>query len=378
MIDALDQYFRNWFGQMPDIIARAPGRVNLIGEHTDYNDGFVLPCAISKQTMAAVRGRQDGLFKIVSADLQNASVEFAIDDARRPGSEAPWSNYVRGMIDGLLREGAALTGADIAIMGDMPRGTGLSSSAALEMASGLALAALGGLPEIDRTLLAKLGQRTEHEFAGCKCGIMDQLVSASAVEGAALLIDCRTLETRPVPIPDDWVVMIVQSGIERGLVDGEYNERRAQCEAAALQLGVAALRDVEVLPLTCGLEGVTYRRARHVVSENARTLAAADALAKGDLVQLGAHMRASHASMRDDFEVSLPLIDQLQTMLANSIGEAGGARLTGGGFGGAVVAIMPDALAERVEKEISRAYRTPDNEPPLILIERPCEGAGLL
>ena len=191
MIDALDRYFRDRFGHAPALIARAPGRVNLIGEHTDYNDGFVLPCAISKQTMVAVRGRQDGLFRIVSADLQNASVEFTIDDACRPGSEAPWSNYVRGMIDGLLKEGAVLTGADIAIMGDMPRGTGLSSSAALEMASGLALAALGGQPDIDRTLLAKLGQRTEHDFAGCNCGIMDQLVSASAVEGAALLIDCR-------------------------------------------------------------------------------------------------------------------------------------------------------------------------------------------
>ena len=378
MINALDRYFRDRFGHAPALIARAPGRVNLIGEHTDYNDGFVLPCAISKQTMVAVRGRQDGIFRIVSADLKNASVEFTVDDASRPGSEAPWSNYVRGMIDGLLKEGAVLKGADIAIMGDMPRGTGLSSSAALEMASGLALAALGGQPDIDRTLLAKLGQRTEHDFAGCNCGIMDQLVSASAVEGAALLIDCRTLETRSVPIPDDWAVMIVQSGIERGLVDGEYNERRAQCETAAQQLGVAALRDVAALPLDCGLEGVTHRRARHVVSENARTLAAADALAKGDLVQLGEHMRASHASMRDDFEVSLPLIDQLQTMLVQCIGEAGGARLTGGGFGGAVVAIMPEAMVEHVEKEILRAYRTPQIQPPLILIERPCEGAGLL
>lgn len=378
MIDTLSHYFRDTFGNIPDIIARAPGRVNLIGEHTDYNDGFVLPCAISKQTMVAARGRSDGVFRILSADLDNAAAEFSLDDSNRPGEDALWSNYVRGMVDGLLKHGVALSGADIAIMGDMPRGTGLSSSAALEMAAGLALAALGGHPDIDRSLLAKLGQRTEHEFAGCKCGIMDQLISASAIKGSAMLIDCRSLELRPVPIPDDWAIMIVQSGIERGLVDGEYNDRRAQCERAAAYLGVAALRDVDAVPVDAGLDAVTLRRARHVVSENARTLAAAEAMANGDLGQLGVLMRASHASMRDDFEVSLPAIDSLQQILSAAIGEAGGARLTGGGFGGAVMAVLPQALVEPVRIAVSRAYRTPDNQSPTIMIERPAAGASLI
>jgi galactokinase len=377
MIDALNQFFAEHFDASPTLIARAPGRVNLIGEHTDYNDGFVLPCAISKQTMVAVRARDDGRFRLVSADLGNLAAEFSLNEAATP-NDTLWANYVRGMVDGLLREGVGLTGADIAIMGDMPQGTGLSSSAALENAAGLALAALAGEADIDRALLAKLGQRTEHLFAGCKCGIMDQLVSAQAEEGAALLIDCRSLETQAVPIPEDIAILIVQSGIERGLVEGEYNARRAQCEAAAARYGVAALRDLAEVPPQGDLDDLAYRRARHVVSENARTLAAAEALASGDLVRVGELMRQSHISMRDDFEMSLPAIDQLQAILANAIGPAGGARLTGGGFGGAVVALLPTAKLDQVVETVSVSYRTPAGDPPDILIERPSTGASLL
>jgi galactokinase len=377
MKDALTRYFHDNFGAAPTIIARAPGRVNLIGEHTDYNDGFVLPCAISKQTMVAVRGRADGRVRIVSADLGDAKAEFSVDQAAAPGTET-WSNYVRGMVDGLLREGARLSGADVAIMGDMPQGTGLSSSAALENAAGLALAALGGMADIDRGVLAKLGQRTEHLFAGCKCGIMDQLVSAAAVEGTALLIDCRSLETQPVTIPDDLAILIVQSGIERGLVDGEYNTRRAQCEAAAAHYGVAALRDLQKLPELGTLDEVAWRRARHVISENARTLAAADALRNGDLETLGRLMAESHASMRDDFEITLPAIDRLVDILGEAIGRKGGARMTGGGFGGAVVALLPVGEVERVVEAVTGTYRSPSGNAPEILIERPAAGASLL
>jgi galactokinase len=377
MKDALTRYFHDNFGAAPTIIARAPGRVNLIGEHTDYNDGFVLPCAISKQTMVAVRGRADGRVRIVSADLGDAKAEFSVDQAAAPGTET-WSNYVRGMVDGLLREGARLSGADVAIMGDMPQGTGLSSSAALENAAGLALAALGGMADIDRGVLAKLGQRTEHLFAGCKCGIMDQLVSAAAVEGTALLIDCRSLETQPVTIPDDLAILIVQSGIERGLVDGEYNTRRAQCEAAAAHYGVAALRDLQKLPELGTLDEVAWRRARHVISEDARTLAAADALRNGDLETLGRLMAESHASMRDDFEITLPAIDRLVDILGEAIGRKGGARMTGGGFGGAVVALLPVGEVERVVEAVTGTYRSPSGNAPEILIERPAAGASLL
>jgi galactokinase len=377
MKTALETLFRGTFGHLPDVIARAPGRVNLIGEHTDYNDGFVLPCAISKQTLVAARARGDGQFRLVSADLAGATASFTLAESAAPGGET-WSDYLRGMVNGLIGSGVALTGADIAIVGNMPQGTGLSSSAALENAAGLALAAIGGRPDFDRKQLALLGQRTEHLFAGCNCGIMDQLVSASAVQGHALLIDCRSLETRAVPFPRHWTILIVQSGIERGLVDGEYNLRRTQCETAAKHYGVAALRDIAAVPLPGMLDATSYQRARHVITENARTLAAAEALASGDLARMGTLMRESHASLRDDFAVSLPAVDHLQQVLSDSIGENGGARLTGGGFGGAVVALLP---AEKVAKTVAAVrgqYRTPDGQPLTIITELPSAGAGFL
>lgn len=378
MIDRLRRLFSDQFGGVPDVVARAPGRVNLIGEHTDYNDGFVLPCAISKQTMAAVRTRKDGVVRVVAGDLNNAITEFKLSQSIAPCSLAPWSNYVRGMVAGLLSEGVAIAGADIGIVGSMPQGAGLSSSAALENAVGLALAALGGRPDIDRTLLARLGQRTEHEFAGCNCGIMDQLVSAQAQERSALLIDCRSLETRAVAIPDDLAIMIVHSGIERGLIDGEYNARRAQCEMAAKHYGVPVLRDLTEVPAQGTLDPIAYRRARHVIAENARVLAAADALESGDLLVLGQLMTQSHASMREDFEITLPAIDSLVDLLTNSIGPMGGARMTGGGFGGAVVAILPSSEVTRVRQCVEFEYRTPQGMAAAIMIERPCAGASLI
>jgi len=378
MIDALTSLFRETYDAVPELVARAPGRVNLIGEHTDYNDGFVLPCAISRQTMVAARRRNDGQVRIVAGDLGGATSSFSLAEPIMPDSVAPWSNYVRGVADGLLEAGLALSGADLAIMGNMPQGAGLSSSAALENAAGLALAALAGHPDLDRTRLALIGQRAEHRFAGCQCGIMDQLVSARAVEGAALLIDCRSMDCTPVPLPEGLAVMVVHSGIERGLVDGEYNLRRQQCEAAARHFGVAALRDLSVLPEPHGLDPVAYARARHVVGENARTLAAAAALRAGDLPRLGLLMAQSHAAMRDDFQITLPAIDRLVALLQDAIGSQGGARMTGGGFGGAVVALLPTAEVARVRQVIEAGYRTPNGGPPLIMVEKPAAGASLV
>jgi len=378
MIEALTSLFRETYGALPELVARAPGRVNLIGEHTDYNDGFVLPCAISRQTMVAARRRNDGQVRIVAGDLGRATTSFSLAEPIMPDSAATWSNYVRGVADGLLEGGLALSGADLAIMGNMPQGAGLSSSAALENAAGLALAALAGQPDLDRTRLALIGQRAEHRFAGCQCGIMDQLVSARAVEGAALLIDCRSMDCTPVPLPDGLAVMIVHSGIERGLVDGEYNLRRQQCETAARHFGVAALRDLAALPEPDGLDLVAYARARHVIGENARTLAAAAALRTGDLRRLGLLMAESHAAMRDDFQITLPAIDRLVTLLQDAIGSQGGARMTGGGFGGAVVALLPMAEVARVQQAIEDGYRTPDGGPPLIMVEKPAAGASLV
>lgn len=378
MIDALTALFRQSFGAAPELAARAPGRVNLIGEHTDYNDGFVLPCAISRQTMVAARRRDDRQVRIVAGDLGGATTAFSLAHPIEPSGDAPWSNYVRGVADGLIDAGLGLSGADLAIIGDMPQGAGLSSSAALENAAGLALAALAGEWGFDRTRLALIGQRAEHRFAGCQCGIMDQLVSARAVAGAALLIDCRSMKCTPVPLPDGLAVMIVHSGIERGLVDGEYNLRRQQCEAAARHFGVAALRDLSVLPEPGGLDPVAYARARHVVGENARTVAAAEALRAGDLARLGELMAQSHAAMRDDFAITLPPIDDLVALLQDTIGSHGGARMTGGGFGGAVVALLPAEEVERARAAVLAGYRTPAGRAPLIMVEAPAAGANLI
>ncbi len=378
MKDRLGALFQDTFGVAPKIIARAPGRVNLIGEHTDYNDGFVLPCAISKQTMVAVRPRSDAQVNLITGNLDGARTSFRIDEPIGTDSGAPWSNYVRGMVSLLMAEGYELPGADVAILGDIPQGAGLSSSAALENAAGLAFAVLAGKPDIDRTQLALLGQRTEHEFAGCNCGIMDQLVSAQARAEHALLIDCRSLETSMIAIPNDLSIMIVHSGISRGLVDGEYNARRKQCEAAATYYGVKALRDIDELPAQGTLDSITYARARHVVSENRRTLAAAKALSSGNLAELGALMAASHISMRDDFEITVSAIDNLVDILSTAIGGEGGVRMTGGGFGGAVVALVSKEHLNHTIEQVNIQYRRPDGGLPDIMIENVGAGASLL
>lgn len=337
--------------------------------------------AIGCGTMVAARRRGDGEVRLLAADLDNQESSFAIDAPIRPAPEAPWSNYVRGVAHALIADGLALTGADIVIAGDLPKGAGLSSSASLELAIGLAFAKLAGAGDYDRTRLALAGQRAEHEFAGCQCGIMDQLISARGEAGHALLIDCRTLAAQPVAMPLNAAVMIVHSGIERGLVDGAYNARRAQCTQAAAHYGVTALRDLDEAGLAAGAAGLdplALRRARHVVSENARTLAAAKALQDGDLATIGTLMAASHASMRDDFEITLPAIDQLVAQLQSAIGKDGGARMTGGGFGGAVVAIMPHDKIDAVRDQVCAGYRTPDGKPPLIMVETAAAGASII
>jgi galactokinase len=380
MINAIRAAFVAAFGTQPDVITRAPGRVNLIGEHTDYNDGFVLPCAISYQTMVAIRKREDGVVNIIAEDLKGARNSLRLDQPILPDAKAPWSNYVRGMIAMMQEDGFDLPGADILISGDMPQGAGLSSSAALENAVGLAFAALMGRPDIDRTRLAQWGQLTEHRFAGCNCGIMDQLVSARAEKGAALLIDCRSLDAVSVPIADDIAIMIVHSGVTRGLVDGVYNERRLQCEAATAHYGVVALRDLDEATLNRdrgSLDAIAFRRARHVLTENRRTVDASEALSRGDLNALGKLMHASHLSMRDDFEITVPPVDQLVKLLGDAIGAEGGARMTGGGFGGAVVAVMKRDRVDDVRSQILTAYQTPEGTPPFVMIETPCAGASI-
>ena len=366
--------FAERFGGTPDLVAQAPGRVNLIGEHTDYNDGFVLPMAIDRGTVVAAR-LGGGNVRVVAADLA-AEDSFDPNGPIAPLPGADWRNYVRGMVAMLRSEGVAVAGCELAIAGDVPQGAGLSSSASLEMAVGTAVATLAGRA-VDPTRLAQLAQRAEHDFAGCACGIMDQLVSARAQASAALLIDCRSLDCRAVPLPDEVTVLIVHSGVARGLVDSAYNERRRQCEAAAAFAGVPALRDAAADQLA-GLAEPAARRGRHVVTEIARTLAAAHALANVDMGTLGRLMAESHASMRDDFEITTPEIDALVSLLQREIGGEGGARMTGGGFGGCVVAVLPARQVDAVTAAVQAGYRPPNGAPLMIHACRPASGAGLL
>lgn len=378
LFDRVTASFAEQFGHAPDLVVRAPGRVNLIGEHTDYNDGFVLPCAIGPANMVAISKRDDDMIDVVAADFENARDSFALTPPPERNLSQPWADYVRGMLHALQNAGCALSGAKIAIAGNLPKGAGLSSSAALTVAVGKASLALNGT-DMDNIRLAQIAQRAECDFVGTQCGIMDQLISAQGNADHALLIDCRSLELTDVRISDDIAIMIVHSGVTRGLVDGHYNARRRQCAAAAAAMGVTALRDANLDMLAAArLDAVTTARARHVITENQRTLDAADALAKGDLAALGVLMAQSHMSMRDDFEITVPAIDDLVALLQNAIGNQGGARMTGGGFGGACVAIMPRSRVADVQAAIQAQYTTPNGDAPLIMIERPGPGVAIL
>jgi len=350
--------FTQHFGYAPPLTIQAPGRVNLIGEHTDYNDGFVLPCAIDYQTVISCASRNDHQIRVLAADYDNQQDLFSLDAPIISHPELRWADYVRGVVKHLQLRNANFGGADLVISGNVPQGAGLSSSASLEVAVGQAIQALYQLP-LDGVALALNGQEAENQFVGCNCGIMDQLISALGKQDHALLIDCRSLETRAVPMPKNVAVVIINSNVKRGLVDSEYNTRRKQCEEAARFFGVKALRDVSpdlFFPIQHELDPIVAKRARHVISENERTLAAADALAAGDLKLMGKLMAESHASMRDDFEITVPPIDTLVGIVKKTIGDRGGVRMTGGGFGGCIVALMPLDLVEPVRAAVAREY----------------------
>jgi galactokinase len=373
--------FQAAFGQAATILVQAPGRVNLIGEHTDYNDGLVLPCAIDYRTVIAARPREDRRVRVVAADYDDAIDEFELDAPIERQAAPMWANYVRGVIQQLVQRGLPMRGMDLAITGDIPQGAGLSSSASLSVAVGRLFATLPGFQDLSPIDIALIAQASENDFVGTKCGNMDQISSACGVEGHALLIDCRSLEVKPVPVPHDAAIMIFNSMVKRGLVDSEYNTRRRQCEDAARHFGLKALRDLNLATLEARgaeLDPVTLRRARHVVTEDDRVLAAAEALAAGDLARMGELMAASHASMRDDFEITVPLIDKLVGIVKDTIGTAGGVRMTGGGFGGCVVALVPQDLVDQVRAAVDAAYRGPQGEQATIYVCSAAAGAGAL
>jgi galactokinase len=381
LVDRVSRCFVDQFGDAPAHVIHAPGRVNLIGEHTDYNDGFVLPCGINYGTVLAVGPRRDRRIVAVAADYGAARDDFDLSAPIVNRADADWTDHIRGIASIVIDRGHAIGGANIAIGGNVPQGAGLSSSASLGVAMAQALAALNGLDALNPTDFALIAQKSENDFVGTACGIMDQLASARAEAGNALLIDCRSLATRSVPLPADFAVLIVHSGVRRELAESKYNERRSQCEAVARHFGVTALRDVDLATLEAGqhaLDPLVFRRARHVVTENARTLAAADALACGDIDTLGSLMAASHASMRDDFEITVPPVDALAAMLHAHIGGAGGARMTGGGFGGCVVAVLPKDMVARARAAVEHGYQTPDGAIPVMIEALPSAGASIL
>jgi galactokinase len=373
--------FEAVFGNSPQTWVQAPGRVNLIGEHTDYNDGFVLPCAINFGTVIAARARSDQTVRVVAADYQAEVDTFQLDGPIQAMAEGSWQNYVRGVVKHLQAHGLPLQGVDLALAGDVPQGAGLSSSASLEVAVTQAFKTLQGFTDLSPTDMALIAQRAENQFVGCNCGIMDQLVSARGEVGSALLIDCRSFSTRSVALPPDLAVMIVHSRIRRGLVGSEYNTRRLQCEAAAKHYGEKALRDVSLARLEADageLDATVLRRARHIVTENQRTLDAAEALLAGDLRRMGVLMAASHDSMRDDFEITVPAMDHLVSVLQTAVGEVGGARMTGGGFGGCAVALMPLEKVEAVRQAVANQYRAPSGEAATVYVCSASAGAGPL
>ncbi len=336
--EQVETAFAELFGPDPDLLVRAPGRVNLIGEHTDYNDGFVLPMAIDREVWIALRPRRDTRVVAHSLDFDETA---ELDTAALSRGDSGWFEYVKGAAAALGEAGRPVAGWEGVIGGNVPIGAGLSSSAALELATLRAFAAVAELAW-EPTWAALLGQRVENHWIGVSSGIMDQLVVAAGRAGHAMLIDCRSLAIEPVPIPADAAIVVLDTDTRRGLLDSAYNRRRRQCEAAAAAFGVPALRDVDLATFEAGsvsLDPITRRRARHVVTENRRTLEAADALRSAELERLGALMNASHASLRDDFEVTSDALNTI-VQIAQDAGGCYGARMTGAGFGGCAVALV--------------------------------------
>ncbi|MDL5166528.1 galactokinase [Proteus faecis] len=378
LINNVTRSFSTIFGYAPTHFIQAPGRVNLIGEHTDYNDGFVLPCAINYQMVVAAAKRDDNTIRVIAVDYQNDVDEFSLDNTIEFLPNKMWANYVRGVIHFLQKDNYSFHGMDIAISGNVPQGAGLSSSAALEVAIGQTLKTLYQLP-ISQKEIALNGQKAENQFVGCNCGIMDQLISACGEENHALLIDCRSLETSAVTMPENMIVMIINTNKKRGLVDSEYNTRRQQCEEAARILNVTALRDATLEDLVAKkalMSEVVYRRARHVITENGRTLDAAEALRHGDLTTLSQLMMQSHHSMRDDFEITVKEVDSLVEIVKSVIGDRGGVRMTGGGFGGCVVALVTPDLVDKVVDSVKAQYEAKTGLKETIYVCSASQGAG--
>ncbi|MCA9898094.1 MAG: galactokinase [Anaerolineales bacterium] len=390
--------FTETFGTAPPLVVQAPGRVNLIGEHTDYNDGFVLPMAIDRGIWLSLRPRDDDQVSVHSLDFG----ETAVFDLNALATQPPagsrqkqaqnanlrevgvWAEYLKGVAWALQEAGHTLRGWEGVMTGNVPKGAGLSSSAALELATARAFQQVSGFAW-DAAQMAKLSQRAENKWVGVNCGIMDQMISASGQAGHALLIDCRSLETQSVPLPpaldgSGTAVVILDTTTRRGLVDSAYNERRQQCEEAATYFGVSALRDVSIsqfLAEADNLAPLTRRRAKHVITENLRTLNAAKAMQNADAALLGQLMNESHTSLRDDFEVTNEALNIIVD-IAQAQDGCFGARMTGAGFGGCAVALVHEAKVASFVTAVSDQYHQQTNRSPKIYVCQPSDGAAVI
>ncbi len=387
----MSERFSSIFASEPQLTIRAPGRVNLIGEHTDYNDGFVFPCAIDREMLIVARASKNKRARVYSLDY-DALDEFEIDAIEKtgePGKE--WCNYLRGVLKILAESRHRLTAFDAVISGNVPQGAGLSSSAAYEVAVATLQKELSDLP-LDGKQIALLAQRAENEFIGVQCGIMDQFISALGEEDAALLIDCRTLEWKSVPLnlaQHNACIVIVNSGVRRGLVDSEYNKRRAECHEGVSILstvldkggaGLSSLRDVSASDLERNIHNLpdtVARRCRHVVFENERVLKAVDVLKAGDLKTFGLLMNQSHASLRDDYEVSCKELDLLVELAHKQSGVIG-ARMTGAGFGGCMVALIDRDEIDVFRRNVVQVYEEQSGRTAELYACQAVAGAGLL
>ncbi len=375
MQSLVTQEFAIRFGQRPTFIVRAPGRVNLIGEHTDYNDGFVLPMAIDRAMWIALRPRDDRHVVLHSLDFPEVG-GFSLHEISHGRA---WDEYLRGMAWGLQEASYTLNGWEGVLGSDIPVGAGLSSSAALEMVTAMAFSAVGGW-EFIPDIMAKIGQKAENEWVGANTGIMDQMISASGQVDHALLIDCRDLSTRHIPLPTKATVVILDTTTRHTHTDSGYNERREQCEAAARFFGVSHLRDValkEFKDRSANLDELIRRRARHIISENERVLKAAQALSKGDAVEMGKLMNESHTSMRDDFEITNA---ELNIMVQAAQAQPGcfGARMTGGGFGGCAVALVHEDAVGAFVENVHASYAETTGLDPKIYLCKATNGAEVV
>lgn len=371
--------FRDRYQRQPRLF-RAPGRVNLIGEHTDYNDGFVMPLAIDRDTVVAAAERHDGIVAIYSTNLEEAAtIDLGVN---RSSSRGHWSSYVEGVIRLMIQAGARIKGADLLVRSDVPEGAGLSSSAALELSTAICFASLFDA-DIPKTQLALISQKAEHQYAGTKCGIMDQYISAHGEKGQALLIDCRdlTFERIPADIPEtNWVV--IDTKVKHSLASSEYNRRREECEEAVSllgkhRMGIKALRDVtseELRTIGGDLPPTIMKRAMHVITENERTLEAASALRKQDAAGVGTLMFESHRSLRHDYQVTSPELDFLVDAAAQYEG-CYGSRMTGGGFGGCTISLVAQDRAEAFADHLLKGYKQKFGQGGEIYMIRSANGA---